>query len=640
MAMDLNAQGFGHMFPYANIHELNLDWLIAKVKELEERVTDLERRMAEAEARLDDHEARITWLEAELARLREEWEAFKAYIEDRFDQLEAEIRELFAALEARIDAKFEQLKHQLEDRFTALESELKTQVQEILQYIIDTCAEFTDKVTRLTVRVENLEAGMEECCLTISGKLDEVLAALDEVNPELRELVVTQNGTYLASDEGASGYYKVVVNVEGGGGAQAVLEAITKAYTSNGTYTITPEQGVDGFNTVTITVNVPENTFSTQEKSVTVTSNGTQEVTPDAGKDGLSKVTITTNVHQRTPQPLNIDPAWGQTVIDADADTYFDPVTVTLQELALMEDVTANGSYTFKDTNNKPLKQVKVNVNVPQTTVQALTDSVTAGTSAKQYTKTAPSGQAYSPVNLTVNPTPTEEKTVTQNGVVTPSSGKHLSKVTVAVPSGFKVLDILPPNSMNPVYQQLSGVDTYAITAGSGGKDFTGLSNEYMSGGNMGTFTVPSDFDASKTVRLFVPAFLISFNFSEVPNNLYVPPGSGIILTDVRFDLFFYTGNDSKWQTGSQNYTNEKSYYSVSELSLRRYFPYFCTDCMCELNSDIKNYLASKKGQTVSLGVQIYKCRLEWSGIQNYSGMKLYAISAVKGLSPVGVLLY
>ena len=352
--MDLNAQGFGHMFPYSNIHELNLDWLIAKVKELEERVTDLERRMAEAEARLDDHEQRITWLEAEFARLREEWEAFKAYIEDRFDQLEAEIRELFAELEARIDAKFEQLKHQLEDRFTALESELKSQVQEILQYIIDTCAEFTDKVTRLTVRVENLEAGMEECCLTISGKLDEVLAALDEVNPELRELVVTQNGEYLASDEGATGYYKVVVNVEGSGAVQAVLEALT--ITANGTYT--PPAGVDGYNE--IIVDVPPVSDRVAEAK-TITANGTTN-TP-AGK-------------------------------------YYDPITV----------------------------------NVPQTTVQSLTDSVTAGTSAMQYTKTAPTGQAYSPVNITVNPTPTEEKTVTQNGTVTPSSGKHLSKVTVQVP--------------------------------------------------------------------------------------------------------------------------------------------------------------------------------------------------------------
>ena len=35
---------------------------------------------------------------------------------------------------------------------------------------------------------------------------------------------------------------------------------------------------------------------------------------------------------------------------------------------------------------------------------------------------------------VSVNPTPTEEKTVTDNGVVTPSSGKYLSKVTVSIP--------------------------------------------------------------------------------------------------------------------------------------------------------------------------------------------------------------
>lgn len=193
---------------------------------------------------------------------------------------------------------------------------------------------------------------------------------------------------------------------------------------------------------------------------------------------------------------------------------------------------------------------------------------------------------------------------------------------------------------MIPVYQQLSGVSKYSITASSGGKDFTGLENEYRSGGNMGTFIVPSDFDPSKTVRLLVPSFLVQFNFSEVPNNLYVPQGSGITMSDVRFDLFFYTGNDSKWQTGSRNYNTEKSYYSSVDSSLRRYTPYFCTECICELNSETKNYLAGKKGSAVSLGVKIVECRLGWNGIQNYSGMALYAITCVKGLSPTGILIY
>ena len=35
-------------FPYSNLQELNLDWLIEKVKELEERVTALEQENAQS----------------------------------------------------------------------------------------------------------------------------------------------------------------------------------------------------------------------------------------------------------------------------------------------------------------------------------------------------------------------------------------------------------------------------------------------------------------------------------------------------------------------------------------------------------------------------------------------------------------
>ena len=312
---DLNGMGFGHMFPYSNLHELNIDWMLNAVKELEGKVSDLLTRMSEAEQKIDDHDERITnaeqrlddyqarieALEADFLALRAEWEAFKVEVNQRLDDFESEIRTLFADLSARIDAqfatleaeinaKFAALEHKINDDFTALEAELRGMITTNLQYIIDTCADFTERVTRLTVRVEAIEENMDECCLTITGKLDDILTTLDTINPVLREIVITENGVYLSDTEGADGYYKVTVNVP-----PAVLEQIT--ITTNGTYT--PPAGVDGYNS--ITVNTPT-TFETEEKSVTINTNGTTNVTPSSGKDAMTKVTVTTNVQPSLQQ--------------------------------------------------------------------------------------------------------------------------------------------------------------------------------------------------------------------------------------------------------------------------------------------------------------------------------------------------
>ena len=316
--MDVNQAGFGHMFPYANIHELNIDWVLTTVKDLEARTEQIEENIRQIFNTLDDHEQRLVALKQELTELRAAFEEFKVEINARMDNFEAEIRERmtlfeetinnrltafesevrqmiadfeqrvddrmtqfensintkFEQLEQSINTQFDNLEHSFNDRFTALESELRLEIQNNLKYLVDTCAEFTARVVTLEGRVSQIEADMQECCTTITGKLDEVIAELEKLNPSLVEKLITANGTYNALDEGATGFYRVVVDVP-----NAVLRSVE--FTTNGTYT--PPTGVDGYNEVIVNL-------AMQEK--TVTQNG--EVTPDAGYEGLSKVIVDT----------------------------------------------------------------------------------------------------------------------------------------------------------------------------------------------------------------------------------------------------------------------------------------------------------------------------------------------------------
>lgn len=88
----------------------------------------------------------------------------------------------------------------------------------------------------------------------------EYASAVVDVQPDLRQIAVNENGEY--QPDGFDGYSSVTVDVE------PVLE--TLSCTENGLYL--PETGVDGFNRVN--VNVPQ-----PSGSIEITENGTYDVT-------------------------------------------------------------------------------------------------------------------------------------------------------------------------------------------------------------------------------------------------------------------------------------------------------------------------------------------------------------------------
>lgn len=85
---------------------------------------------------------------------------------------------------------------------------------------------------------------------------------------------------------------------------EPVLEGKELEYTQNGEYTVTPEQGVDGFSSIDVTVNVPSD-INNQNKSVTISSNGESTISADSGYSGLGEVTVT----------VDVDPVLGTTSV-------------------------------------------------------------------------------------------------------------------------------------------------------------------------------------------------------------------------------------------------------------------------------------------------------------------------------------
>lgn len=127
--------------------------------------------------------------------------------------------------------------------------------------------------------------------------------------------------------------------------------------------------------------------------------------------------------------------------------------------------------------------------------VQAVLSEKTVTPTATAQTVT-PSNNTVGLSKVTINAVPTEEKTVTANGEVTPSEGKFLSKVTVNVPTAAPTLQaktVSPTTSQQEVtadsgYDALSKVtvnaiqtETKSVTPTTSAQTVTPTSGKYLS---------------------------------------------------------------------------------------------------------------------------------------------------------------
>lgn len=120
--------GLFEQFPYSNFHELNLDWILQKIKELDEKVNSIEDRiLKEANAYTDQQ---ITILRREFAELEADFTAFKSDINAQFAAYTAKQDKAFADYKKLVNAQIDLLEQEIRDA----RAELKTMLRQANAY--------------------------------------------------------------------------------------------------------------------------------------------------------------------------------------------------------------------------------------------------------------------------------------------------------------------------------------------------------------------------------------------------------------------------------------------------------------------------------------------------------------------------
>lgn len=179
-------------YPYTDMHELNLDWCIAKLKELDKRVDDITSEIAQ-----EVYEEAIIYIDEHLNDVIEEFNALKRYVDESIYDIEQDFNGLnqqfidlagdFDTLVAQTDYKINQIRNYIDGQIAGVNLRTDSAIAANNNYILGQLSQFLAQI-----RVVNFFTGDE---VTIQDMFD-YLAMLHVTDSIDYATLYSRNKTY------------------------------------------------------------------------------------------------------------------------------------------------------------------------------------------------------------------------------------------------------------------------------------------------------------------------------------------------------------------------------------------------------------------------------------------------------------
>lgn len=195
--MPLYDSNFPFNYPYTNFHELNLDWILAKVKELDSSVAEVLAWKLSWDDTLNAITNELTILEGRVNDLTSQQIAFIQEINQKFADLAEQNRQEIADLIQSVDERFHILDLQVTGRLDQQDVLINAEIQSMTGQITGLANELEQAILDLgsTFMVSNPLTGEQT---TVQGAINALAAlhALDALTAGAYDALALTASTY------------------------------------------------------------------------------------------------------------------------------------------------------------------------------------------------------------------------------------------------------------------------------------------------------------------------------------------------------------------------------------------------------------------------------------------------------------